>query len=88
MRHLAIKTKMTRLQLQNTTGVLECVQYATACADTVPALKPFQNICKPTFVFLAAGRPVGFVHGAHSGKLLKELQTVGKLKSFSFCTIF
>merc|ERR1711988_884212 len=51
----------------------DLVQYGTGCSDTIPELKPFKNICMPTFLFYASGIPVGFVHGANGGRMREAI---------------
>ena len=33
----------------------DMLQYGTGCSDTIAELKPFKNICMPTFLFYASG---------------------------------
>ena len=51
----------------------DMVQYGTGCSDTIAELKPFKNICMPTFLFYASGIPVGFVHGANGGRMREAI---------------
>ena len=44
---------MSQLQVLDT--MEDLVQYGTGCSDTIPELKPFKNICMPTFLFYASG---------------------------------
>ena len=48
------------------------VLYTTACSDLVAPLDMFKANCMPTFLVLAAGDIVAFVHGAN-GKRMKEV---------------
>ena len=43
------------LQLQVLEYMEDMVQYGTGCSDTIAELKPFKNICMPTFLFYASG---------------------------------
>ena len=33
----------------------DIIQYGTGCSDNIQELRPFKNICMPTFLFYAAG---------------------------------
>ena len=50
----------------------DIVTYTTACSDLVAPLDMFKANCMPTFLVLAAGDIVAFVHGAN-GKRMKEV---------------
>ena len=50
----------------------DIVTYTTACSDLVAPLDMFKANCMPTFLVVAAGDIVAFVHGAN-GKRMKEV---------------
>ena len=71
--------------MQKISGGKDIVQYATACSDTIPDLHVFKVSCKPIFLFMAAGVPVSFVHGAN-GTWMRDViksQVVNELKVLS-----
>ena len=66
MRPVILKVKA---KLQISEEYEDIIQYATACSDSVTELECFKNICTPTFLFMAGGSLVAFMHGADGGKM-------------------
>ena len=63
-----------RFEIQRSNGGQDIIQYATACADTIPDLQVFKSNCKPLFLLLAGGVLVGYVHGADGRRMREVMQ--------------